>query len=40
MLKHIQSLNKVFADIKQAEATIANIKSQFCMSDLKIVDYV
>ena len=40
MLEHIQSLDKVLADIKQAGATIAGAKSQFCMSGLKMVSYV
>lgn len=40
MLKHIQSLNKVFTDIKQMGAIIADIKSQFCIFDLKIVGYM
>ena len=32
MLEHIQSLDKVFADIKEAKATITRAKSQFCIS--------
>lgn len=40
MFKHIQFLDKIFADIKQAEVIIARAKSQFCISGLKIVGYV
>lgn len=40
MLKYIQSLNKILADIKQAIVTIAGTKFQFCISGLKVVGYV
>lgn len=40
MLKYIQSLDKVFANIEQVRAIIARIKSQFCILELKVVEYV
>ena len=40
IIEYIQSHNKVFANIKQAEAMIAGAKSQLCMSGLKMVGYV
>ena len=40
MLEHIQSLDRVFADIKRARTTIVGSKSQFCMSGLKVMGYV
>ena len=40
VLEHIQSLDKVLADIERAGATISGIKSQFCMAGLKVVGFV
>lgn len=40
MFEHIQFLDKVFTNIEQAEITIAETKSQFCMSGLKVVGYI
>lgn len=40
MLGHIQSLNKILINIKQAGASIAGIKSQFYIFGLKIVSYI
>ena len=40
VLEHIQWLDGVSADLKCAGYIIAGAKSQFCMSGLKIVDYI
>ena len=40
VLEHIQSLDKVLADIERAGATISGLKSQFCMAGLKVVGFV
>ena len=40
ILEYIQFFDKVFTNIKQAGATIAGTKFQFCMSGLKVVGYV
>lgn len=40
VFEHIMWLDEVFANIKRADYTIFDKKSQFCIIDLKIVDYV
>ena len=40
VLRHIQNLDKVLADIERSGATISGEKSQFCMSGIKIVGFV
>ena len=40
MVEHIKNLNKVLADLEQAEVNIAGAKSQFCQADIKIVGYI
>ena len=40
VLEHIQSLDRVLADIERAGATISGLKSQFCMAGLKVVGFV
>ena len=39
-MKHVQWLNAVLVNLKKANCTISNEKSQFCMSELKIVDFI
>ena len=40
VIKHIQNLDKVLADLKQAGVIIAGAKSQFCRAGIKIVGYI
>ena len=40
VIEHIQNLDKVLADLKQAGVTIAGAKSQFCQAGLKIVGFI
>ena len=40
MLIHLQNLNHCLADIKKTRSIIASAKSQFCMSKIKIVEYI
>ena len=40
ILEHVQSLDRVLADIERAGATISGVKSQFWMAGLKIVGFV
>ena len=40
VFRHIQNLNKILIDIKRSKATISDEKSQFCMFDIKIVNFV
>ena len=40
VMEHIQNLDVVLADIKQAGATVSGEKSQFCMRSLKVVGFV
>jgi hypothetical protein len=40
MMKHIQTLNRVLVDLKRAECTVSEIKSQFCCAEIKIIDFV
>ena len=39
-MKHVQWLNAVFMNWEKANCTISNEKSQFCMFELKIIDFV
>jgi hypothetical protein len=39
VIKHIQNLDTVLADLERAEATMSAKKSKFCMAGLKIVRY-
>ena len=39
-MKYVQWLNAMLVNLKKIDYTILNEKSQFCMSDLKIVDFV
>lgn len=40
VLEHIMWLNEVLANIERAGCIISDLKSQFCMPELKIVGYV
>ena len=40
VFKHIQNLDKILADLEQADITIANTKSQFGQAGFKIVYYI
>ena len=40
MVKHIQNLDKILADLEQAGVTIAGAKSQFCQADINIIGYI
>ena len=40
ILEHVQWLNAVLADLKWADCIMSEKKSQFCMSDIKIVEFV
>ena len=40
IMKHVQWLNAVFVNLKKTSCTISNKKFQFCMSELKTVDFV
>jgi hypothetical protein len=40
MMEYIQRLNAVLADLKRAGVIISGEKSKFCVSDMKIVEYV
>ncbi len=40
IMKHVQNLNRMFAVIERVEETVFEKKSQFCFSNLKIVDYI
>ena len=37
---HIQNLNKILIDIKRSKISIFDEKSQFCMFDIKIINFV
>jgi hypothetical protein len=39
IIKYIQNLNAVLADLERAEATISVKKLKFCITKLKIVKY-
>ena len=39
-MKHVQWLNAVLVNLEKTNCTISDEKSQFCMSELKIVDFV
>jgi hypothetical protein len=39
IIKYIQNLNTVLADLKRAKAIISVKKSKFCITELKIVKY-
>ena len=39
-MKHVQWLNAVFMNLEKTDYTISNKKSQFCIFELKIVDFV
>jgi hypothetical protein len=39
VFKHLSNINKVLADIKQAEATVLEYKSNFCYSSIIVVSY-
>lgn len=40
IFEHIQNLDKVLADLEQANITITRAKSQFCQLGFKIVGYI
>ena len=40
VFRHIQNLNKILIDIKRSKITIFDEKSQFCMFDIKIMNFV
>lgn len=40
MIKYIQNLDKVLADLKQVEVTIIRVKSQFYQANIKIIGYI
>ena len=40
ILKHIQNINKVLCDVKHVEITVAEEKSQWLMTEVKIVEFV
>ena len=40
VLKHIQNLDKILADLERAAVIIARGKSQFCRVGIKIVGYI
>ena len=40
VFEHIQNLDKVLADLEQADITIASAKSQCCQARSKIVGYI
>jgi hypothetical protein len=39
-MKHIQTLNRVLVDLKRTECIVSEIKSQFCCTKIKIVDFI
>lgn len=40
MIKHIQNLDAVLANLERASITIARVKSQFYYSGIKIIGYI
>lgn len=40
VFEHIQNLDRVLADLEQAGIIIAEAKSQFCQTGLKIIEYI
>ena len=40
ILKHIQNLDKVFCDLKKAKFTVAEAKSQWCISGIGIISFI
>ena len=40
ILKHIQWLNAILMNLKKINCTILNEKFQFCIVDLKIIDFI
>lgn len=40
LLKHIQNLDKVLADLEKIGTPITGGKSQFCRAGIKIVEYI
>jgi hypothetical protein len=40
VMKHIQWLNDILTDIKRADCTIFEKKSQFCCEELRVIDFV
>lgn len=40
VVEHIQNLDKILIDLKQAGITIAKAKVQFCQDGIKIVGYI
>ena len=40
VFRHVQNLNKMLIDIKRSKITISDEKSQLCMYNIKIIDFV
>ena len=40
ILKHIQNLNRVLCNLKKAELTVAEVKSQWCMFEIDVIDFM
>ena len=40
ILKYIQNLNKILYNLKKAELTVTEVKSQWCMSEIDVVSFM
>ena len=40
IIKHVQWLNAIFVNLEKTDCTISNEKSQFCIFELKIINFV
>ena len=40
IVKHIQNLDQLLANLEGMEVTISRAKSQFCQADIKIIRYI
>jgi hypothetical protein len=40
ILKHIIWINKVLANLKRVKYTISGVKSQFCMPEFRVIEFI
>ncbi len=40
ILEHIQWLDGILADLERTDYTISNVKSQFCIIDIRVIGYL
>ena len=40
ILKHIQNFNRVLCDLERAELTVAEVKSQWCMPGIGVINFI